>query len=344
MTSTTMPKFCSASGTRVIGSPSLPTLYFEASSAPLTCSEASLATLPSELLHACLASYADWGDLAKLSSVQKSWSNTVADAVAHGGSESRWDLANLLLGEEDAAKERGLIRNPVVGVKHLQILAKVDYTALEEEEETEEQDSHASDDDDAADFTETWNSDTTNDDETSRYLAPAMRALADCHLTGTGTPASSSLGLSILRHAHSTLHSVDAAHDLALIHEYSLHNVPVDVVKAFKWFSSAAKGGHVAAMAELALCYELGCGVDPSDEDALEWYVRAAERGCASSQFSVGEIYEEARGVPQSDEEACLWYHRALLEGGCEDAKKALRRLEDIARIVLPGVAGILRD
>lgn len=279
------------------------------------------------------------------------------DAVAHGGAESRWDLANLLLGHEDAAKERGLGRNTAQGVKHLKVLSEIDdYTALDDDEK--EEDSRAADSDGdgngngnvatEADKTEpsTTTSTTTSSDESSssRYVAPAMRALAECHLTGTGTPTSAPLGLSILRHAHTALGSVDAAHDLALIHEYSLHDVPVDVVEAFKWFTAAAEGGHVPAMAELALCYELGCGVEASDENALEWYVRAAERGCSSSQFSVGEIYEEARGVPQSDEEACLWYHRALVEGGCEDAKKALKRLEDIARIVLPGVAGILRE
>jgi TPR repeat protein len=57
----------------------------------------------------------------------------------------------------------------------------------------------------------------------------------------------------------------------------------------------------------------------------------------------VGEIFEEARGVPQSDEEACIWYYRAAIEGD-EDSRQALRRLEGIARIVVPGVAKLLMD
>jgi TPR repeat protein len=65
--------------------------------------------------------------------------------------------------------------------------------------------------------------------------------------------------------------------------------------------------------------------------------------GNAIAKFSVGEMFEEARGVPQSDEEACLWYYRAALVGD-EDSKVALRRLYDIARIVVPGVAEILNE
>ena len=96
-------------------------------------------------------------------------------------------------------------------------------------------------------------------------------------------------------------------------------------------------------MVELGLCYELGCGVEQSDEHALDWYTKAANLGHATAKFSVGEIFEEARGVPQSDEEACIWYYRAALVG-CDDSKLALRRLYDIARIVIPNVATILND
>ena len=59
--------------------------------------------------------------------------------------------------------------------------------------------------------------------------------------------------------------------------------------------------------------------------------------GNTTAKYSVGEAFEEARGVPQSDEEACLWYYKAALDG-CTDSKFALRRLEAIARIVVPGV------
>ena len=78
-------------------------------------------------------------------------------------------------------------------------------------------------------------------------------------------------------------------------------------------------------MAELGLCYELGCGVEADDETALDWYMKAAEAGHVTSKFSVAEAFEEARGVPQSDTEACLWYYKAAVEG-CDDSRRALNR------------------
>ena len=138
------------------------------------------------------------------------------------------------------------------------------------------------------------------------------------------------------------LHGGDAsaAHRLGVIYErdYALYTgIEVDVYAAAIWFESAAEAGNADAMAELGLCYELGCGKEQSDEKALDWYMKAAEKGNLTAKYSVGEAFEEARGVPQSDEEACLWYYKAAVDG-CTDSKLALQRLHDIARIVVPGV------
>jgi hypothetical protein len=170
-----------------------------------------------------------------------------------------------------------------------------------------------------------------------------MRRLAHCYLTGHGL-ASADLdrGLAWLQACHLLGGDADAAHDVALMYEYGTHGVNVDVVKAVEWFRKAAEAGHMEAMAELGLCYEIGAGVEQSDETALDWYMAAAEKGHLTAKYSVGEAYEEARGVPQSDAEACLWYYKAAIEGD-EDSRKALRRLEAVARIVIPG-AGVLLD
>jgi TPR repeat protein len=187
-----------------------------------------------------------------------------------------------------------------------------------------------------------------------------MRLIADLYLDGevevpdggdsasapspdgaTTTAANAARGLRWLVSAFELAGDVDAAHELALLYERGDRSVDLDVVKAAEWLQKAAGAGHVEAMAELGLCYELGCGVEQSDERALDWYMKAAERGNLVAKFSVGEAFEEARGVPQSHEEACLWYYKAAMEGD-EDAKTALRRLRDIARIVLPGVGALL--
>jgi TPR repeat protein len=69
--------------------------------------------------------------------------------------------------------------------------------------------------------------------------------------------------------------------------------------------------------------------------------MKAAAAGCSSAHFSVGEHYEEGRSVRLDHEEACIWYHRAAVMGE-DDGVRGLRRLEDVARRVLPNVGDIL--
>jgi Sel1 repeat len=269
--------------------------------------ESPLSLLPAELFRHCLTSYADWGDLAKLATVQSAWKNIMFDAAA--GYDAKWELAQALL-----EGTNGLQRNPARAMTLLKQLAGVQVT---------------------------------NDGVVTTSgtpFAPAMKLIAECYLTGNGVDAAdATAGVRYLEAAFGIGNDVDAAHELALLYEYGEHNVEIDVYVAAEWFYKAAVGGHVEGMAEYAMCCELGCGREQSDEEALEWYIKAANKGHTTAKFSVGEAFEEARGVPQSDEEACLWYYKAAVEGD-EDSKKALRRLHDIARIVLPDVRGLLDE
>ena len=65
--------------------------------------------LPSELLSCVLTAYANWGDLAKLACVQKSWSSIVMD-TANQSQESKWELAQALMNGHC-----GLEKNPSQG-------------------------------------------------------------------------------------------------------------------------------------------------------------------------------------------------------------------------------------
>jgi TPR repeat protein len=295
--------------------PTLPPLYFANQETSRLrddkSNRACVPELPAEILSKCLSDYADWGDLARLACVQKSWSNTLMDAANHM-IESKWELAQALL-----EGKCGLQKNPKRAMKLLKELARVTMDeqgkptgVIEGEEES---------------------------------FAPAMKQIAECYFEGAGIAQNSTIGLAWLKAAHELANDADAAHDTALTYEYALHGIEIDVVAASQWFEKAAVGGHTEAMAELGLCYELGCGVEQCDEIALDWYTKAAEKGHVTAKFSVAEAFEEARGVPQSDEEACLWYYRAAIVGD-EDSKMALRRLYDIARIVLPGVGELLNE
>jgi len=286
--------------------PSLPPLYF--------FGKKNTNQLPAEVLHKCLVEFADWGDLARLANVQLQWSNVMYDA-ANVSPRAKWELAQALL---DGTS--GLAANPEKAMKLLQEVS--DAAVQEDKTPVISENSSAS----------------SND-----YAAPAMRRIASCYLTGSGVEANAQVGLKWMEAAHETGNDLDAAHEMALVFEHGQYGVDVDVVAAVTWFRKAAEAGHMEAMAELGLCYELGLAVEQSDEEALDWYMKAAEKGHLTARFSVGEAFEEARGVPQSDEEACLWYYKAAIEGD-EDSRKALRRLEDIARIVLPGVGRILSE
>jgi len=291
--------------------PKLSPLFFHTKGMSTTQGCGKLSTLPSEILNLCLAEHANWGDLAKLACVRKEWSTIMMDAAAKDP-DSKWQLAQALM---DGTC--GLRKNRKLAMKLLKELANVTT--------------------DNNNFPECTN------EISSECFAPAMKCIAECYFEGTGVAQDSKIGLAWLKSAYEMGNDIDAAHDAALIYEFGRNGVEIDIVAAAEWLEKAAEGGHIESMAELGLCYELGCGVEQSDERALDWYMKAANEGHVIAKFSVGEAFEEARGVPQSDAEACLWYYKAASLGD-EDSKVALRRLEDIARIVLPPAVGALLD
>lgn len=337
--------------------PSLPALYFannDSNSPPTqTAIEEefpSLQTLPCELLHACFAKYADWGDLAKLACVQSKWKNIVEDAAEFGGRDAVWELSMCLLhgddehdGSEKEKKEdadeqdsnaknnRGLQKNEALAIKYLTRVSgvEIDETLLASSDGSSDGREVKSA------LPSSWKCPESDADADEA----ALLQLATCHLSGVGLPTPNpQLALHLLQSAYHLTNSVESAHKLALLYEYPTQSnnlVSIDVVAAFEWFKAAAENGHIPSMAELALCYELGCGVAQSDEEALDWYTKAANAGHSASHYSVGEHFEEARGVRMDHEEACLWYYRAARLGE-EDGVGGLRRLEDVARRVVP--------
>lgn len=167
-------------------------------------------------------------------------------------------------------------------------------------------------------------------------LNRAKYLLASCHLSGNGTEVDQEKGLKLLEDAANNSDPTSGFY-LARLYEGGEYDVPLCPEKAARWFRHAAELGHIESMAEYALHLELGVGVEQNDSEALNWYVKAAEFGHIEANFSIGECYEEAKGVPHDLNEACLWYFKSA-EKGCDDSVKALMRLEDIARIIQPGV------
>lgn len=356
----------------VMKHPSLSPLYFAErrneidvtprSATATTNADAALvlaSSWPCELWNKCLIEFSDWGELARLSCVQSSWSPLLWDA-AHVHDDAKWQCANALLDGTN-----GLAKNPTMALMLLQELAgTVDWNTLRSKLQQEAE----------GDFDTTVMelAEATDDDATVNqrpaYQAASMRRIADYYLSGdaplaatataeisqttTNGNSAAPTGLLWLQAAFEIGQDVTAAHDVAVLLEQGdeEQDIPIDVVASGRWFYKAARAGHVEAMAELALLFELGIGgMVQSDEHALFWYRHAALRGHTTSKYSVGEAFEEARGVPHSDvEEACLWYFKAAMDGD-EDGKHALRRLADVATrmrllVVEEAPAGALLD
>jgi TPR repeat protein len=303
--------------------PSLPPLYFADMDEENSNPSFAIEPLPSEVL--CnITSFLDWGDYARLSVTNSSFKSIMHDAATL--SDQKWDLAMALLNGTN-----GLEQNPKLAIKYLHDLAGVQVTKETFDAKYEPM---------------VESEDGENESIVSikkNHSTIAMKKLAGCYLEGNGVQKNRTLGMAWLKSAH--CHGdIEAAYETATIYEYRKYGVEVDIYNAAEWFLGAANAGHLESMAEYAMCLELGCGVEQSDDQALDWYTKAAEMGHAVSSFSVGEMFEEARGgLPQSDTEAVLWYYKAAMMGD-EDSKKALYRLNEIARIVIPGWAATLNE
>lgn len=78
---------------------------------------------------------------------------------------------------------------------------------------------------------------------------------------------------------------------------------------AVMWYQAAAEQhSNAEAQAYMALCYELGDGVEEDLSKALELYRSAAEQGHPEAQFSLGEHASHFK-------EAVRWYTRAADQG-----------------------------
>ena len=71
--------------------------------------------------------------------------------------------------------------------------------------------------------------------------------------------------------------------------------------------------------------YEIGHGVDQSNEKAAEYYEAAARQGVAGAQYNLGALYYNGEGVEQSDETARGWWMKSA-EQGHETAIRGLQQ------------------
>ena len=150
--------------------------------------------------------------------------------------------------------------------------------------------------------------------------------------------------------------------------------VDKNLEEAFKWYEASAESGNSWSQCKLGNFYEYGNGTERNYEKALEWYIKAAEQGYNCAQCNLGLMYEYGRGTPIDLAEAFKWYKKSAESGwtvgkyrlglcyetgkgvavdidaarvwckkaaddGNEDAKKALRRMnEEQSKVANPVV------
>ena len=88
-------------------------------------------------------------------------------------------------------------------------------------------------------------------------------------------------------------------------------SVPLDKVKAVRWYRKAAQAGYARAQSSLAYCLSLGQGAEKDEDEAIEWYEKAAAQGNGSALENMALRYELGTGVEKNEDKAYGMYRRA---------------------------------
>ena len=160
--------------------------------------------------------------------------------------------------------------------------------------------------------------------------AAAQRDLGSMYKDGRGVKKDEAEALKWYRKA-AEQNDANAQLNVGYMYLYG-HGVEKDENEALKWYRKAAEQNYVYAQSTLGLCYENGWGIKKNEAEAVKWYRKAAEQNYAAAQRNLGSMYEDGRGVKKDEAEALKWYRKAA-EQGDEDAKKALKRLNEASDI-----------
>jgi len=86
---------------------------------------------------------------------------------------------------------------------------------------------------------------------------------------------------------------------------------PVNLPKAFRLFSEAAKGGDPLAAYYLGLMYKNGMAVPRDARAAAQWLKFAASRDMPAAMFVLANLYLSGDGVPRDEQAARRWIEKA---------------------------------
>lgn len=126
---------------------------------------------------------------------------------------------------------------------------------------------------------------------------------------------------------------IRAAFGMARLYFYGLGGVDKNDLEAAKWYTRAAKAGHLEAQFQIARMYALGYGVDQNYREAIRWYTSAGRRGHIKAMVELGDQYANGRFIPKSERRARLWYRQAAVRGSTIGMIKLAEMLAGSTRI-----------
>lgn len=142
----------------------------------------------------------------------------------------------------------------------------------------------------------------------------AIKTIINCYLTGTIVKADSVKATQWARKG------VSLSNDKDLLWTMAWHNAkgigtPINEAEAVKWYTKAAKAGHLTATTNLAWCYENGFGCQTNYKEAVKWYTIAAEAGEMFAQNNLAVMYLRGLGVPIDKKKALELLKRSAAQG-----------------------------
>ena len=89
-----------------------------------------------------------------------------------------------------------------------------------------------------------------------------------------------------------------------------------------------AKLGYAIEQYNWAICLLNGNGCKKDPEEAVKWFQMAAEKGDKDAQLKLANCLENGIGCKRDVDKALFWYRKSIEGWGWEEAREAIRRLE----------------
>lgn len=118
---------------------------------------------------------------------------------------------------------------------------------------------------------------------------------------------------------------------------YTGKHVKQDYAQAYEWWKKSALKSDIRAIANFAMCYQLGRGVERDSIDAIRLYIKSIKEGnkallkqriesasrIAFDAMLVGECYENGYGVKKDYVKAADFYSKAACKGSVDGMRQA---------------------